>query len=292
MLAGRAAARSAGSSPPAGSSRCTTGRWPDGQRRGGRRRRRGRRRARAGDDGRARGAARRPRRARRRRAGDHAGATIAAGGKRLRPLLAASPPGAEPGAPELRSCARRVAVELVHSATLVHDDVLDAARAAARAPDGGRRRGPGDGGRHGRPAVLARVRRAGRRRRAEAIRSCPTRRRRWSQGELLQREDAWNVNVTRERYERRCELKTARLFRAACELGALRGRRRRRAARRLRRSHRAGVPAARRRASFVSVVASGSRSLARTGQGKLPWSNSSQGSTTNRRPHPAGRSRS
>jgi geranylgeranyl pyrophosphate synthase len=42
-----------------------------------------------------------------------------------------------------------------------------------------------------------------------------------AQGELLQREDAWNVAVARERYLHRCELKTARLFQAACELGAL-----------------------------------------------------------------------
>jgi geranylgeranyl pyrophosphate synthase len=40
-------------------------------------------------------------------------------------------------------------------------------------------------------------------------------------GELLQREDAWRADVTVERYLRRCELKTARLFQAACELGAL-----------------------------------------------------------------------
>src|SRR5205823_2220248 len=40
-------------------------------------------------------------------------------------------------------------------------------------------------------------------------------------GELLQREDAWRADVTVERYLRRCELKTARLFEAACELGAL-----------------------------------------------------------------------
>ena len=43
------------------------------------------------------------------------------------------------------------------------------------------------------------------------------------QGELLQREDAWSLQTTRERYLRRCDLKTARLFRAACELGALAG---------------------------------------------------------------------
>ena len=44
-----------------------------------------------------------------------------------------------------------------------------------------------------------------------------------AEGELLQREDAWNVGVSRERYEHRCDLKTARLFQAACELGALEG---------------------------------------------------------------------
>ena len=44
-----------------------------------------------------------------------------------------------------------------------------------------------------------------------------------AEGELLQREDAWNVEVPRERYLRRCDLKTARLFAAACRLGALEG---------------------------------------------------------------------
>jgi geranylgeranyl pyrophosphate synthase len=42
-----------------------------------------------------------------------------------------------------------------------------------------------------------------------------------AEGELIQRADAWNAAVTVERYERRCELKTARLFEAACRLGAL-----------------------------------------------------------------------
>ena len=44
-----------------------------------------------------------------------------------------------------------------------------------------------------------------------------------ARGELLQREDAWNVEVTQERYLHRCDLKTARLFQAACCLGALEG---------------------------------------------------------------------
>src|ERR671914_1954 len=56
-------------------------------------------------------------------AGD-ARATLQAGGKRLRPMLVllCAGPGAAGGA--LRAAA---AIELVHMATLVHDDVLDAA---------------------------------------------------------------------------------------------------------------------------------------------------------------------
>jgi geranylgeranyl pyrophosphate synthase len=42
-----------------------------------------------------------------------------------------------------------------------------------------------------------------------------------AEGELLQREDAYRPHVAVERYLRRCELKTAALFEAACRLGAL-----------------------------------------------------------------------
>ena len=49
---------------------------------------------------------------------------LAAGGKRLRPLLVylSAPPGAEP------PVVAGVAVELVHMATLMHDDLIDGAR--------------------------------------------------------------------------------------------------------------------------------------------------------------------
>src|SRR6476620_2558458 len=39
----------------------------------------------------------------------------------------------------------------------------------------------------------------------------------------MQRADAWNAEVAVDRYLERCRLKTAVLFRAACELGALEG---------------------------------------------------------------------
>jgi geranylgeranyl pyrophosphate synthase len=153
--------------------------------------------------------------------GQLGGETLAAGGKRLRPLLVFLAAGAPP--PETDNLLRgAVAVELVHSATLVHDDVLDGADL-----------------RRGRPTVVAA---AGRhlatatgdllfsRAFAElAASGSPAMVRALSRassglaaGELMQREDAYRV-VAEERYLERCRLKTAVLFRAACELGALEG---------------------------------------------------------------------
>lgn len=151
----------------------------------------------------------------------HAGDTIAAGGKRLRPLLLFLAAGAPP--PESETLLRSaVAVELVHSATLVHDDVLD-----------------GSPLRRGRPTVMA----AGGRLAATAtgdllfsrafaelartgsiaaVRVLSRASSELATGELMQRADAWRA-VPTERYLERCRLKTAVLFRAACELGALEG---------------------------------------------------------------------
>ncbi len=152
----------------------------------------------------------------------HARETISAGGKRLRPLLvclASGVPVAESDA-LVRAAA---AVELVHAATLVHDDVLD-----------------GSSLRRGRPTVVA----TGGRLIAtatgdllfsrafaelagggsvEAVRILSRAASGLAAGELMQRADAWNDEVTVERYLERCRLKTAVLFRGACELGALCG---------------------------------------------------------------------
>jgi len=150
----------------------------------------------------------------------HAGDTITAGGKRLRPLLVFLAAGVPP--PEREQLVQAaVAVELVHAATLVHDDVLD-----------------GSALRRGRPTVVA----AGGRQLAtatgdllfsrafaelaaagslEAVRVLSRASSELAAGELMQREDAWNPEVTVDRYLERCRLKTAVLFRAACELGAL-----------------------------------------------------------------------
>jgi len=152
---------------------------------------------------------------------EHAGATIAAGGKRLRPLLVLLAAGPPEDGDERLLIAAAAAVELVHSATLVHDDVIDAAPL---------RRGlPTVWSQAGRELAIATGDLLFSRAFAElaaagslaAVRSLSRASSALAEGELLQRQDAWNGAVAIERYLHRCELKTARLFEASCELGAL-----------------------------------------------------------------------
>jgi geranylgeranyl pyrophosphate synthase len=152
-----------------------------------------------------------------------AAATLEAGGKRLRPMLVLVCAGRDAGDEAIRAA---TAVELVHMATLVHDDVLDAAPL-----------------RRGRPTVVARAGRSAATAvgdllfsRAFAELSVPgdgTGRQvgllagasvGLAQGELAQRRDAFDASVTAERYLDRCRLKTARLFECACLIGADPGR--------------------------------------------------------------------
>lgn len=143
-------------------------------------------------------------------------ATLAAGGKRMRPLLVLLCAGPDGGEEAVRAAA---AIELVHMATLVHDDVLDAAPL-----------------RRGRPTVAAT---AGRDRaaavgdllfsRAFALLAANDERRAiallaqasvaLARGELAQRHDAFDTGISEQRYLERCRLKTAKLFECACLLG-------------------------------------------------------------------------
>ncbi len=156
----------------------------------------------------------------------HAHATIAAGGKRLRPLLvvlaaesAGGPPATVEG--EERLVRAAVAVELVHSATLVHDDLIDGALL--------RRGHPTVAASAGRQVAIATGDLLFSRAFAELARNDDAAQlcalsdasSALAAGELLQREDAYASQVAVERYLRRCELKTAALFEAACRLGAL-----------------------------------------------------------------------
>jgi len=148
--------------------------------------------------------------------GEDAAATLEAGGKRLRPMLVLLCAGPQGRGEEVRAAA---AIELVHMATLVHDDVLDDAPLRRGLPtvaaSSGRERAVATGdllfsrafalladtGDARSVALLAEA--------SVAL----------AQGELAQRRDAFDLGVGEERYFERCRLKTARLFECACLLG-------------------------------------------------------------------------
>ena len=148
--------------------------------------------------------------------GRDAAATLAAGGKRLRPLLVLLCAGADGGEEAVRAAA---AIELVHMATLVHDDVLDDAPLRRGVPtvfaSSGTARAVavGDLLFSRAFALLAEHRDAG----AVALLSSASVA--LAEGELAQRRDAFDTGVSEQRYLERCRLKTATLFRCACLLG-------------------------------------------------------------------------
>ena len=140
---------------------------------------------------------------------------LAAGGKRLRPLLVflSTPPDREP------PLAAGVAVELVHMATLVHDDLIDQAhfrrgKAAAWSVHGAdAARATGD---YLFARAFAELTSTGN---AEAVATLADATLRLARGEALQRSQTHDPSTTVEAYIERCALKTGALFEAACKLG-------------------------------------------------------------------------
>jgi geranylgeranyl pyrophosphate synthase len=142
--------------------------------------------------------------------------TLAAGGKRLRPLLVLLCAGEESGDSSIRAA---TAIELIHMATLIHDDVLDDAplrrgRPTVAAASGrGRATATGDLLFSRAFALLAG---AGESRSVELLAAASVS---LARGELAQRQDAFDTSISEARYLERCRLKTASLFECACLLG-------------------------------------------------------------------------
>jgi geranylgeranyl pyrophosphate synthase len=140
---------------------------------------------------------------------------LAAGGKRLRPLLVflSTPADAEP------SLAAGVAVELVHMATLVHDDLIDrahfrrgkAAAWSAYGPEAARATGDYLFARAF--AELAATEDA------DAVNTLADATLSLARGEAMQRTQTHDPSTTVDAYLERCALKTGKLFEAACRLG-------------------------------------------------------------------------
>lgn len=147
-------------------------------------------------------------------------ATLTAGGKRLRPFLTllCARPGRPLGEPVLRAA---VAVELLHMASLVHDDVLDRAELRRGRPTVAREFGVDlavSAGNHLMACAFMELAGAGHPPAVEVLSRTAVG---LSEGEILQRDEAHDVRATQVAYERRCERKTAGLFAAACRLGAM-----------------------------------------------------------------------
>jgi geranylgeranyl pyrophosphate synthase len=113
------------------------------------------------------------------------------------------------------------AVEMVHMATLVHDDVLDGAPVRRGRPTvvarSGRDRAVGVGDLLFSRAFAELAVDGGEPEVAELSSASVA----LVLGELAQRRDAFDTSVTEERYLHRCSLKTARLFESACRLGRI-----------------------------------------------------------------------
>jgi geranylgeranyl pyrophosphate synthase len=140
---------------------------------------------------------------------------LAAGGKRLRPLLVflSSPLGSPP------PLAAGVAVELVHMATLMHDDVIDGAEFRRGRPSAWSAFGSSAAQATGDylfARAFAELSATGD---AEAVAILAEAALALARGEALQRHQTHDPETTVDAYLDRCALKTGKLFEAACLLG-------------------------------------------------------------------------
>jgi geranylgeranyl pyrophosphate synthase len=152
--------------------------------------------------------------------GEACRATLGAGGKRVRPLLTllCARRGEPPADGVLRAA---TSVELLHMATLVHDDVLDRAELRRGKPTVAHRYGSATAVSAGNFLLARSFSELVGSGSAEAVDLLSATAVGLSEGEVLQRAEAHDVGVTVDQYVRRCERKTADLFAAACGLGAL-----------------------------------------------------------------------
>ncbi|HEX9380958.1 MAG TPA: polyprenyl synthetase family protein [Gaiellaceae bacterium] len=147
-------------------------------------------------------------------ASDVGAEALAAGGKRLRPLLVylSTPPAAEP------PVVAGVAVELVHLATLMHDDLIDGARLRRGHASAWSAHGPGAARAAGDylfARAFAELSATGD---ARAVAILANATLCLARGEAMQRRQRFDPDTTVEAYLERCTLKTGKLFEAACRL--------------------------------------------------------------------------
>ncbi len=141
-------------------------------------------------------------------------------GKRIRPALVflAGWDGSGRPAPALVRAA--AVVELVHLATLVHDDIMDAADLRRGRDTAARRHGPDAAVLLGDALFAHALHLAAQFPTTEVCLAVAESTRKVCAGEIMQTLRRHTTDVTRADYDRVIELKTAELFRVSCALGA------------------------------------------------------------------------
>ncbi len=151
-----------------------------------------------------------------------AGEILAAGGKRLRPLLVfCSAPAGSDQSDGLVSAA--AAVELVHMATLVHDDLLDGAKLRRGHPTVATTHGADRAVQVGDYLFAQAFAELAGYAPPEAVRVLAGAALDLSEGEIDQQRAAFDLNLSEADYLSRCRRKTSSLFSAAARLGAMVG---------------------------------------------------------------------
>lgn len=151
-----------------------------------------------------------------------AASTLSAGGKRVRPLLLFC---SASRAPELADVlvSAATSVELVHMATLVHDDLIDGAALRRGRPTVAQESGADAAVRVG-DFLFARafgeLTRCGA---PQAVKALAAAALDLSRGEMDQQRAAFDLALTEDAYLARVRRKTASLFSVACRLGAMVG---------------------------------------------------------------------
>ncbi|WP_269523984.1 polyprenyl synthetase family protein [Coraliomargarita parva] len=152
---------------------------------------------------------------------DHVRYVFGHSGKRLRPMLVAYSGWAGPSANLEGELVRLGAViELVHLATLVHDDILDEADTRHRQETAAKKYGPAAAVLIGDVLFSHALKLAAEFDTNEVCRSVAQATARVCAGEIAQTYQRGDVNYDRDFYYRVIQLKTAELFEVSCRLGA------------------------------------------------------------------------
>ena len=141
-------------------------------------------------------------------------------GKRIRPALAILVGGAT-GVLDEKHLNLGVILELIHMATLVHDDIIDGASTRRQLATANAKWGNGMAVLLGDALFSHALKLSTEFDNQELCRAISLASREVCQGEILQTQRRFDLNVTKEDYFKMIEMKTGALFAAACQLSAV-----------------------------------------------------------------------